>query len=200
MNSTELYESVRAKMNTGEAYVDYGPGLAQLEAERVAGKEIAYDFNHTRPGEAARRVELLGQLFGSMGEMVWVEPPLSVSYGSHIHVGTHVYANFNLVLVDDADIFIGDRVMFAPNVTVSTAGHPLDPAERTEGTQFSLPVHIEDDVWIGSNVVIMPGVTIGAGSVIGAGAVVTKDIPAGVLAVGVPARVVRKVTKEDVVA
>ena len=99
----------------------------------------------------------------------WIEPPFHVSYGSHVHVGDGFYANFNLVLVDDADIHIGDRVMIAPNVTISTAGHPTVPEERVGGWQFSLPVRIEDDVWIGANVVILPGVTIGAGSVIGAG-------------------------------
>lgn len=125
--TTEQYRSVRARMNTGEPYVDFGDGLEQLEAERVAGKELAYDFNHSRPSQVAERAAILGELFGSIGEGVWIEPPLSVSYGSHVHLGDHVYANFDLVLVDDADIHVGDRVLFAPHVTIATAGHPSRP-------------------------------------------------------------------------
>jgi len=193
---TDEYDAVRAVMNTGELYVDFGPGLEALEAERVAGKELAYDFNHSRPGEAARRASILRELLGSVGADAWIEPPLHVSYGSHVHVGDHFYANFNLVLVDDADIHIGDRVMIAPNVTISTAGHPTVPEERVGGWQFSLPVRIEDDVWIGSNVTILPGVTVGAGSVIGAGSVVTQDVPPRVVAVGVPCRVLRTVDEK----
>ena len=130
---TDEYEAVRAKLNDGSLYVDFGPGLEALEAERVAGKELTYDYNHSRPGEAARRTSLLRQLLGSVGSDPWVEPPFHVSYGSHVHVGDGFYANFNLVLVDDADIHIGDRVMIAPNVTISTAGHPTVPEERVGG-------------------------------------------------------------------
>lgn len=195
---TDEYDAVRAVMNDGGLYVDFGPGLEALEAERVAGKELTYDFNHSRPGEAARRTSILQELLGSVGPDAWIEPPLHVSYGSHVHVGSQFYANFNLVLVDDADIHIGDRVMLAPNVTISTAGHPTVPEERAGGKQFSLPVRIEDDVWIGSNVTILPGVTVGAGSVIGAGSVVTQDIPPRVVAVGVPCRVLRSVDASDV--
>ncbi|KRD43594.1 galactoside O-acetyltransferase [Cellulomonas sp. Root930] len=194
---TDEYDAVRAVMDTGGLYVDYGPGLEALEAERLAGKELAHDFNHSRPGEAALRTSLLQQLLGSVGEGVWIEPPFHVSYGSHVHIGSHFYANFNLVIVDDASVVIGDRVMIAPNVTLSTAGHPTVPEERAGGRQFSLPVRIEDDVWIGSNVVVLPGVTIGAESVIGAGSVVTHDIPPRVVAVGVPCRVVRSVDSAE---
>ncbi|WP_028045797.1 sugar O-acetyltransferase [Cellulomonas sp. URHE0023] len=190
---TDEYDAVRAKLNDGSLYVDYGPGLEALEAERVAGKELTYDFNHSRPGEAALRTEILHRLLASAGDGIWIEPPFHVSYGSHVHIGDGFYANFNLVLVDDADIHIGDRVLIAPNVTISTAGHPTVPEERVGGWQFSRPVRIEDDVWIGANVVILPGVTVGAGSVIGAGSVVTRDIPARVVAVGSPCRVVRSV-------
>ena len=107
------------------------------------------------------------------------------------------YANFNLVIVDDADVHIGDRVLFGPNVTITTAGHPVEPALRADGSQYSVPVNIEDDVWIGGNAVVMPGVTIGEGSVIGAGSVVTRDIPSRVVAVGIPCRVARPVGPED---
>ena len=194
---TDEYEAVRAKLNDGSLYVDYGPGLEALEAERVAGKELTYDYNHTRPGEAARRTSLLRRLLGSVGAEPWVEPPFRVSYGSHVHVGDGFYANFNLVLVDDADIHIGDRVLIAPNVTISTAGHPTVPEERVGGWQFSRPVRIEDDVWIGAGAVLLPGVVIGAGSVVGAASVVTGNVPAGVVVAGSPARIIREITDAD---
>ncbi|NQX12393.1 sugar O-acetyltransferase [Microbacteriaceae bacterium VKM Ac-2855] len=196
---TEEYVRMRATANNGELYVDVGPGLEELEAERAAGKELVYDFNRTRPSETAERTRILTELLGSGGdgEHVWFEPPLHVSYGKHIHLAGPVYANFNLTIVDDADVFIGARVMFAPNVTISTAGHPVDPALRPAGEQFSTPVRIEDDVWVGSNVTILPGITIGAGSVIGAGAVVTKNVPPRVVVGGVPARIIRPIGPED---
>jgi galactoside O-acetyltransferase len=194
---TSRYEEVRARMNAGELYVDYGEGLEQLEAERTHGKELLYDFNHTRPGDTAGRARLLRELLGSLGKDAWIEPPFFASYGSHIHIGDAFYANFNLVVVDDGDVHIGDRVMFGPNVTISTTGHPVEPALRVGGAQFSVPVHIEDDVWIGGNVSVMPGVTVGAGSVIGAGSVVTRDIPARVVAAGAPCRVLRPIGPED---
>jgi galactoside O-acetyltransferase len=191
------YDEVRAQQNDGTLYTDYGEGLAELEADRVRGKELAYDFNHSRPSDAAGRQRILQELLGSAGEGLWIEPPLNVSYGSHTHFGASCYVNFNLVIVDDADVFIGDRVQFAPNVTITTTGHPVDPELRAGGRQFSAPVRIEDDVWIGSNVVILPGVTIGAGAVIGAGSVVSKNIPARVVAVGVPCRVLRPIGPAD---
>ena len=194
---TSRYDEVRARMNVGEPYVDMGEGLEALEAERTHGKELLYDYNLTRPAQAEERDRLLRELLGAMGESVWIEPPFLAAYGSHTYIGERFYANFNLVIVDDADVHIGDRVMFGPNVTITTAGHPVEPSLRADGTQFSLPVHIEDDVWLGGNVVVMPGVTIGAGSVVGAGSIVTRDIPSRVVAVGVPCRVVRPIGPED---
>lgn len=196
---TDEYDTIRARMNVGELYVDYGPGLDELTAERERGKELSYDFNHTRPSQVAERVRLLTELLGSGGdgENVWFEPPLHVSYGSHIHLAGPVYANFNLTVIDDGDVFIGARVMFGPNVTISTTGHPVEPALRPDGTQFSAPVRIEDDVWIGSGAVILPGITIGAGSVVAAGSVVSKNVPPRVVVGGVPARILRPIGPED---
>lgn len=190
-------EGVHEVLNTGQLYRDYGEGLGWLEAERVAGKELIHDYNATRPSDAAGRESLLARILGAVGTGCWIEPPLRASYGTHVHVGDDFYANFNLTLVDDAEIHIGDRVMIAPNVTITTAGHPVHPDLRVGGNQFSLPVHIEDDVWIGSNVVILPGVRIGAGSIVGAGSVVTRDVPPMVVAVGVPCRVLRPITDAD---
>lgn len=184
-------------LNSGELYVDVGPGFERLEAARVAGKERTHDYNLTRPSATTERTRLLGEIFGAVGANAFVEPPLHVAYGTHTHVGDEFYANFNLVLVDDAEVHIGDRVMIAPNVTITTAGHPVHPDVRRGGRQFSLPVHIGDDVWIGSQVVVLPGVTIGAGSVVAAGAVVTRDVPPGVVAGGVPARVLRAIGPAD---
>lgn len=186
--------TIRERMKAGKLYTDLGEGLAE---ERLRGKELVYDFNHTRPSEEAKREDILRQLFGSMGENVWIEPPLNVAYGNRTHIGNNVYANFNLVLVDDIEIYIGNGVMFAPNVTITATGHPVHPELRPHGDQFSFPVTIEDHVWIGSNVVILPGVTIGKNSVIGAGSVVTKDIPENVVAVGNPCRVLRPITDRD---
>ncbi|UJD91160.1 galactoside O-acetyltransferase [Rahnella aquatilis] len=186
--------STREKMNMGELYTDMGEGLPE---ERRAGKERVYDFNLTRPSEEAKRLDLLKSIMGSLGKSCWIEPPLHVAYGSHIHIGNHFYANFNLTVVDDATVTIGDNVMIAPNVTLATAGHPIAPEIRITGQQFSLPIIIEDNVWLGTGVMVNPGVTIGRNSVIGAGSVVTKSIPADVVAAGVPCRVIRPITAAD---
>jgi galactoside O-acetyltransferase len=177
-------------MEVGELYTDQCEGLPE---ERLAGKELAFDYNMTRPSEEVRRQEILKKMFGSLGENCWIEPPVRVAYGNHTHIGDNFYGNFNFVVVDDATVTIGDNVMVAPNVTISTAGHPIDPEIRVTGQQFSLPVTIEDNVWLGTGVIINPGVTIGRNSVIGAGSVVTKSIPANVVAAGVPCRVIREI-------
>lgn len=189
--------SVRRRMEVGELYTDHCEGLPE---ERLAGKERVYDYNMTRPSEQALREKLLKHLLGSVGENCWIEPPIRVAYGNHIHIGKNFYGNFNFVVVDDATVTIGDNVMVAPNVTISTAGHPIDPEIRITGQQFSLPITIEDNVWLGTGVIINPGVTIGRNSVIGAGSVVTKSIPANVVAAGVPCRVLREISAEDKLA
>lgn len=194
---TPEHDDVRARMNAGELYRDFGPGLEALEAERVQGKELAHDYNATRPSQTAERREILDRLFGTLGREAWVEPPLHVAYGSHVHVGDDFYANFGTTFVDDADVHVGDRVMFGPHVTITTAGHPLDPELRATLQQYSLPVRIEDDVWLGAHVVVLPGVTVGRGSVVGAGSVVTRDVPPGVVAAGVPCRVLRPLGPQD---
>lgn len=185
---------IREKMRKGLIYIDNHEDLIK---ERLNGKELVYDYNNTRPSEEEKRIEILHKLFGHAGENIWIEPPLRVAYGKNVHIGNNFYANFNLVLVDDIEIFIGNNVMIAPNVTLTVTGHPIHPTLRKKGDQFSFPVKIEDDVWIGSNVVILPGVTIGRNSVIGAGSIVTKDIPENVVAVGNPCKVLREITDRD---
>ena len=185
---------IREKMRKGLIYIDNHEDLIK---ERLNGKELVYDYNNTRPSEETKRKEILHNLLGHAGENIWIEPPLRVAYGKNVHIGNNFYANFNLVLVDDIEIFIGNNVMIAPNVTLTVTGHPVHPTLRKNGEQFSLPIKIEDDVWIGSNVVILPGVTIGRNSVIGAGSIVTKDIPENVVAVGNPCKVLREITDRD---
>ncbi len=186
--------TAKEKMKSGEVYFCTDEALMK---EQTACLEKLYDFNATRPSEGKKRAALLKELLAEVGENCYVEPPLHANWGCHTHFGKNVYANFNLTLVDDTDIFVGDSVMFGPNVTVATAGHPIDPALRLKVGQFNIPVHIGNNVWIGANSVILPGITIGDNSVIGAGSIVTKDIPENVVAVGNPCRVLRPISERD---
>lgn len=192
------------RIKTGRLYVEFGNETETdkayekvLEEQRNHCKEVMFDFNHSRPSESAKRLEILKSLLAEIGTEIWIEPPAYFAYGCNTHIGNHFYANFNLVIVDDGEVYIGNNVMLAPNVTISVTGHPICPELRRKGTQFSLPIHIEDGVWIGANVVLLPGVTIGQNAVIGAGSVVTHDIPADTVAFGVPCRPVRKIDAYD---
>ncbi|HIQ59198.1 MAG TPA: galactoside O-acetyltransferase [Candidatus Merdivicinus intestinavium] len=187
--------NIREKMNAGMLYTDMGE--ESLAAERTRCQNLLYDYNLTRPTETERRRGILTELLGDCGEDIWIEPPFKMAYGKRTHIGNCFYANFNLVIVDDIDVWIGDHVMIAPNVTISVTGHPVHPELRKDGSQFSFPVRIGNDVWIGAGAVILPGVTIGDGAVIGAGSVVTHDIPPNVVAFGVPCRVRREITDRD---
>lgn len=196
--------SLEQQMKTGKVYIEYGHSDPDdkayetvIEMQRVRGKDLVFDYNHTRPSEHKKKQELLKQILGGMGNEIWIESPVAFSYGCNTYLGDYVYANYNLVIVDDCEVHIGNYVMFAPNVTITATGHPLAPELRRKGAQFSLPVSIGDDVWVGSNVVIMPGVTIGNNVVIGAGSVVTHDIPDNVVAFGSPCRAVREITDRD---
>lgn len=168
-----------------------------LIAEQTQCLEKLYDFNQTRPSEGEKRVKLLKQILAEVGENCYIEPPFHANWGKYTHFGNNVYANFNLTVVDDTDIYIGDCVMIGPNVTIATAGHPIDPGLRRRVAQYNIPVRIGSNVWIGAGAVILPGVTIGDNSVIGAGSIVTKDIPANVVAVGNPCRVLREIGEHD---
>lgn len=169
----------------------------ELEALRKHCKEVMFDYNHTRPGDTAKRLELLKDLLGRCGDNVFIEDGVHMSYGCHLYLEGSFYANFNLSVVDDANIYIGDKTMLGPSVTLCTTGHPAYPQYREMVAHYSLPIHIGENVWIGSNAVILPGVTIGDNSIIGAGSVVTKDIPANVVAVGSPCRVMREINERD---
>ena len=176
----------------------YFPEDEELMRQQLLCLEKLYDYNRTRPLEQEKRRKLLSEMFAQIGEGCYIEPPFHANWGGkHVHFGKDVYANFNLTLVDDTHIYVGDCTMFAPNVTVATAGHPILPSLREKGCQFNMPVHIGKNCWIGAGALIMPGVSIGDNTVIGAGSVVTKDIPPNVVAVGNPCRVMREISEHD---
>lgn len=166
-----------------------------LEEQRVK-QELMYDFNHLRPSQTKEREEIAHKLFGHVGKDVFIRPPVTLARGTLVSIGDGSYINANLTLVDDYRITIGKGCLFAPNVTISTTGHPAHPKLRTQG-MYSFPVTICDNVWIGAGAVILPGVTIGENSIIGAGSVVTKDIPANVIAFGAPCKVFREIDERD---
>lgn len=185
----------REKLEKGMWYdANYDEEL--VAARRRAG-EVAFDFNHTRPTDVQRCQELLRELLGSLGEGVEVLAPLHVDYGCNISIGEGSFVNHGAYLMDGAPIAIGSHVFIGPNFGAYTAQHPLVAEERNRGLERALPITVEDDCWIGGDVKIMPGVTVGRGSVIGAGSVVTRNVPAGVVAVGAPARVIRPITDAD---
>ena len=176
----------------------YDPGDADVLEQQTGYQERLYDYNMTRPGEGARRTRLLAEMFAEIGENCYIEPPLHSNMGGHhVHFGKNIYANYNLTLVDDTHIYVGDYTMFGPNVTIATAGHPILPELRQKGMQYNMPVSIGKNCWIGAGAIILPGITIGDNVVVGAGSVVTKDIPSGVVAVGNPCRILRKVGEHD---
>ena len=186
--------NVKERMKSGRLYFCTDEELAR---EQLKCLDRLYDFNQTRPSEMEKRSALLKEILAEVGENCYVEPPLHANWGIHTHFGRNVYANFNLTLVDDTDIFVGDSVMFGPNVVVARAGHPIDPELRRKVAQFNVPVRIGSNVWIGAGAILLPGVTIGENSVIGAGSVVTHDIPPNVVAVGNPCRVLREISDRD---
>lgn len=187
----EIYE----KMHSGNIY---DPTDEKLAAEQQKCLDKLYDFNMTRPTEGEKRTAMLREMFAEIGEGCYIEPPFHANWGGrHVHFGKSVYANFNLTLVDDTHIYVGDYTMFGPNVTVATAGHPILPSLREKAFQYNMPVRIGRNCWIGAGVVIVPGVTVGDNTVIGAGSVVTRDIPANSVAMGVPCRVVREISEHD---
>ena len=141
---------------------------------------------------------MLHEMLAECGENCWIEPPFYANWGGKfVHFGNNVYANFGLTCVDDTHIYVGDCTMFGPHCTLATPNHPILPELREKGYQYNLPIHIGRNCWLGSGVIVVPGVTIGDNTVIGAGSVVTKDIPANVVAVGNPCRVLRPISEHD---
>lgn len=183
------------KMHTGEIY---DPGDSDIMKKQIKCLEMLYDFNMTRPSELEKRESMLKKMFAEIGNNCYIEPPFHANWGGrHVHFGNLVYANFNLTMVDDTHIYVGDYTMFGPNVTVVTAGHPIMPELREKAYQYNFPVRIGRNCWIGAGALIMPGITIGDNVVVGAGSVVTKDLPSNVVAVGNPCRILREIGDYD---
>lgn len=187
--------SMKEKLHTRELYL---PDDDEIMQEQLMCLDRLYDFNMTRPTQLQKREEILKEMFAEIGKDCYIEPPLHSNWGGkHCHFGDCVYTNFNLTLVDDTHIYIGSNTMIGPNVTIATAGHPILPELRKQAYQFNAPVHIGKNCWLGAGVIVLPGITIGDNSVIGAGSVVTKDIPENVVAVGNPCRVLREIGEKD---
>ena len=176
----------------------YDPGDPEIMAEQVPFQDRLCEFNKLKPSEGEKKEKYMKEVFAECGENCYIEIPLRANWGGHhLHLGSYVYANYNLTLVDDGHIYVGDRVMFGPNVTIATANHPINAELRARALQYNKDVHIGENVLIGANTVIVPGVTIGKNTIIGAGSIVTKDIPENVIAVGNPCRVLREVSDHD---
>lgn len=185
----------REKIHSGKIYWPNDPAIIE---EQLGYLDLMDEYNRTPRRIQAVRFEMLKKLFSEVGENCVIESPYFANWGGHhVHLGANVYANAGLKLVDDTHIFIGDYTMLGPNVTIATAGHPIDPELRKRGLQYNLPVRIGKNCWLGAGVIVMPGITIGDNTVIGAGSVVTKDIPSGVVAVGNPCKVLREVGEHD---
>lgn len=184
----------KEKMLAGEPYLAF---CDELVRDRDRAKEVLYEYNHLRPSATEQRTGLLKQFLGSTRQQLLIEQPFYCDYGYNIHVGENFYANMGCTILDEAKVTFGDNVLLAPNVSIYTAGHPVNVARRVAGWEYAYPVTVGNNVWIGGNVVILPGVSIGDNSIIGGGSVVTKDIPANVIAVGNPCKVLRALTEEE---
>lgn len=169
----------------------------ELARDNAKARKLTRLINTATEEQAAYRLQLFRELFGKVGENFWVEPPFRTDYGCNTYIGENFYANYDCIIIDVAEVMIGDDVFFGPRVCIYTAGHPIDAEIRNTQLEYGKKVKIGDSVWIGGNTVINPGVTIGSNVVIGSGSVVTKDIPDGVIAAGVPCRVIREITEQD---
>ena len=180
----------KVKMLEGEYYNAFDPALIE---ERQRARKMIFKFNTTKPGKLKKRRALIRRLFGSTGDKITIEPPFYCDYGWNIHVGEGFFANYNCVILDVNKVTIGNNCLLGPNVQIYSATHPVDPALRLEGKEYGLPVRIGDNVWISGSTIICPGITIGDNVTIGAGSIVTSDIPSNVVAVGNPCRILRKI-------
>ena len=181
----------KEKMLAGELYdANYNE---ELFKERQEAKETCYEYNNLKPSKIDERSELLKRLLGKTQAKFWIEQPFMCDYGYNIEIGENFYANHNLIILDGNKVKFGNNVFIAPNCSFYTAGHPLDVERRNQGLEYAKPIEVGNNVWIGGNVVVLPGVKIGDNVVIGAGSIVTKDIPENVIAVGNPCRIIKKI-------
>lgn len=176
----------------------YNPADEEIMKEQLPYQDRLWEFNQLKPSQIEEKMRYMKEVFAECGENCYIELPFHANWGGHhVHFGNAVYANSNLTIVDDGHVYVADKVMFGPNVTIATANHPIEPTLREKGLQYNKDVYIGENVWIGAGVVIVPGVHIGKNTVIGGGSVVTKDIPDNVVAVGNPCRVLREVNAHD---
>ena len=187
--------NIQEKQHGGALYL---PGDPELQKEQLQCLDRLHAFNQLKPSDLAGKTALLREMFAEIGEDCYIELPLHTNWGGrHVHFGKGIYSNFNLTLVDDTHIYVGDYTQFGPNVVLATAGHPILPELREQGYQYNAPVRVGRNCWLGANVVVVPGVTIGDNVVVGAGSVVTKDLPDNVIAVGNPCKILREVNDHD---
>ena len=185
----------REKIHSGDIYWPNDPAIM---AEQLVYLDMLKEYNDIPHVQMEKREAQLKRMFAEIGEGCYIESPFHSNWGGHhVHFGSNVYANFNLTLVDDTHIYVGDGTMFGPHVILATAGHPILPQLREKGLQYNMPVRIGRNCWLGAGVVVLPGVTIGDNTVVGAGSVVTRDLPADVVAVGNPCRVLRPIGEKD---
>lgn len=182
------------KRLSGELYDAYVPELVQ---ERDWAKDQMFEFNRLIPSKLEERRRIIRTVVGSVGEKFLIESPFYIEYGYNIHLGENFFSNFNCVILDEAPVHFGSDVLLAPNVSIYTVNHPSNAENRRAGLEYARPVTIGNNVWIGGNSVILPGVVIGDNTIIGAGSVVTKSIPANVLAAGNPCRVIKSINGND---
>lgn len=175
----------------------YNPADTELMNERLECKSICYEYNNLPPKETAKRTELIKKLFAKTGNNFIIEQPFQCDYGYNIEIGENFYANHGLIILDPGKVTFGDNVFIGPNCGFYTPQHPLDSETRIKGVEYAFPIKVGNNVWFGGNVIVMPGVNIGDNTIIGAGSVVTKDIPSGVIAAGNPCKVIREITEAD---
>ena len=186
---------IREKQHSGMLYL---PGDESLQREQLQCLDRLHAFNQLRPSQLEEKTAMLQEMFAEIGEDCYIETPFHANFGGkHVHFGKNIYANFNLTLVDDTHIYVGDYTQFGPNVVLATAGHPICPELREQLYQYNAPIRVGRNCWLGANVVVVPGVTIGDNVVVGAGSVVTRDLPDNVVAVGNPCRILREVNDRD---
>ena len=176
----------------------YNPGDEKIMSEQLQYQDKLWEFNQLKPSQYSEKIKYMKGMFAECGDNCYIELPFRANWGGHhVHFGSGIYANSNLTIVDDGHVYVGDKVMFGPNVTIATANHPIEPTLRAKGLQYNKDVYVGENTWIGAGVIIVPGVRIGKNTVIGGGSVVTKDIPDNVVAVGNPCRVLREVGEHD---
>lgn len=184
----------KERMLSGKLYSSDDP---ELKSDKDRSRQLVHSFNSTTNDQQAYRTELLKQILGGTGESFYIEPPFHCDYGGNIYIGDNFYANFDCIILDVARVFIGDNCFLGPRVSIYTPVHPFVPEIRNMGIELGREVHIGNNVWLGGGVTVNPGVTIGDNTIIGSGSVVTRDIPANVIAAGNPCRVIREINDED---